>query len=48
MSFGKLGALGKGFGRLGGGSKAGTGGSPPPAPGVGEPMGLLLVLTYPS
>jgi hypothetical protein len=48
MAFGKLGALGRGFGRLGGLGGAST---PPVVPGpggVGSPIGLLLVLTNAS
>lgn len=46
MNFGRS---GKGFGKLGSSVKASSGGgSPPPSPGVGNPIGLLLVLTYPA
>jgi hypothetical protein len=45
MKFGRLGA---GFGRLGSNGKPAAGGSPPASPEVGNPIGLLLVLTYAS
>lgn len=44
MAFGKLGSLGKGFGRLGSGGSA-SGGSPST---TGQPIGLLLILTKAS
>jgi hypothetical protein len=71
MSFGKLGALGLGFGRMGASGKSHGGpflllfdgvsklllqnatdrllitGSDPAAATSGQPMGLLLALTYP-
>lgn len=42
-----LGVLGLGFGRLGAGQKH-TAASPPATPTVGNPIGLLLTLTYAS
>lgn len=42
-----MGLLGLTFSRLGAGRKA-TGGGSPPADTIGQPMGLLLALTYPS
>ena len=47
MALGRMGARG-GFSSLGSNGKPSAGGSPPPTPGVGNPIGLLLVLTYPS
>lgn len=43
-----LGGLGLAFGRLGAGRKASSGGGSPPAGTTGQPMGLLLTLTYAS
>ena len=48
MAFGKLGSLGKGFGKLGAPVKAGSGGDSPPAGNAGEAIGLLLALTKAS
>lgn len=46
MALGRMGARG-GFSALGSNGKPSAGGSPP-AGTTGQPMGLLLVLTYPS
>lgn len=48
MALGGMGAVKRGgFGSMGA-IKASTGGGSPPAGTTGQPMGLLLVLTYPS
>lgn len=46
MSFGRLGKLGAGFGRLGG--ALGVAGTPAPGGTAGQPIGLLLILTKAS